>query len=359
MRISTMTTTRETKPVEEKEVSNPFYSKREREYLRWAAEHPEQVHSAHADSLQEGFEYFFTTRSDTMPDGGPSIRRVGMLGERGMPKRVMPALVRTMLTVMRGMNSSWKETNKYLEDMTPTPFKPRPKLWDELTAFVDSKWDDVIIAFTELPEQMIFKGKYTLFKHAIVVGQEMKKKEMDHAPEYRAGKEVMRVYGSLGLVVNDIAKWLRKKGVRCQSNHPLGGLTNTTSLAAKAGMGWQGRNGLLITPEYGQRIRLAPVFIEHKYFEYTDKREHDWIEEYCEMCKRCERECPQQAIYSQKIVRMTDVPGIDTWRTCIDRDLCFDYFWKTMGCSVCVKVCPFSQAGDTYERLRAIANRRI
>ncbi len=354
-----MTSLDQEKQREEDELPNsPFYSKQEREYLRWTLDHQDEVYSAHPESLQEGFEYFFTTRSDTLPQERPSIRKVGMLGERGMPKRVMPAMMKTMLTIFRGMSSSWKETNKYLDDLSPTPFEPKPKLWNELVDFVQDKWDDVIIAFTELPEQMIFRGKSTLFKYAIVVGQEMKKDKIDHAPEYQAGKEVMRVYGSLGIVVNDIAKWLRKKGIRCQSNHPLGGLTNTTSLAAKAGMGWQGRNGLLITPEYGQRIRLAPVFLEHKYFEYTDNRNHDWIEEYCEMCKRCERECPQQAIYSEKIVRMTGVPGVDSWRTCIDRDLCFDYFWKTMGCSVCVKVCPFSRAGDTYSKLRALVERK-
>lgn len=335
------------------DISNPFFSRVEREFRRWARDHPEQVYSAPPDALQEGFEYFFTTRADKMPDGGPSIRRVGMLGERGMPRRAMPALMRTMLTIMRGMSISWKETNKYLDDLEHMPFEPKPELWSELSEWVGRKWNDVILGFTELPEQMIFKGKSTLFKYALVVGQEMKKKEIDYAPGYQAGKEVMRVYGSLGIVVNDIAHWLRKRGVRCQSNHPLGGLTNTTSLAGKAGMGWQGHNGLLITPEYGQRVRLAPVFVEHKYFEYTDNRNHDWIEEYCELCNRCEKECPQQAIYSDKVVRIEDVPGVGSLKTCIDRDLCFDFFWKTMGCSVCVKVCPFSKSGDTYERLRA------
>lgn len=342
---------------EESDISNPFFSKMEKRFRKWGKENPDLVQSAHPDSLQEGFEYFFTNKAEQM-QGGPSLRRIGMLGERGMPRRAMPALAKTMLTIMRGMSASWKEVYNYIDDWEPNPFEPKPELWGELSEYVGRKWNDVIIGFTELPSQMIFKGKYTLFKHAIVVGQEMKKKEIDHAPEYKAGKEVMRVYGSLGIVVNDIANWLRKKGIRCQSNHPLGGLTNTTSLAGKAGMGWQGRNGLLITPEFGQRLRLAPVFVEHKYFEYTDNRDHDWIEEYCELCQRCEKECPQQAIYSERVVRIEDVPGVGTHRTCIDRDLCFDYFWKTMGCSVCIKVCPFSKAGETYERLKAVVEKR-
>ncbi|MFX1483707.1 MAG: 4Fe-4S binding protein [Promethearchaeota archaeon] len=339
--------------------SNPFFSEQEKQFRRWAREHPDLVYEAYPDSLQEGFEYFFTTRTERMPRERPSLRRIGMFQERGMPKRAIPSMIRTFLNIMRGMSQSWNETNKYLDDLEPYPFEPQPELWSELSEWVGTKWDDVILGFTELPQQMIFKGKSTLFKYAIVVGQEMKKKPIDYAPEYKAGKEVMRVYASLGLVVNDIAKWLRKRGVRCQSNHPLGGLTNTPSLAGKAGMGWIGQNGLLITREYGPRLRLAPVLVEHPYFDYTDNLDHVWIEEYCKLCMRCVGECPAQAIYEVKQVRMEDVPGIGQWKTCIDRDKCFDFFWKTMGCSVCLKVCPFSKAGDTYDRLKEIVEKQV
>ncbi|MFW9842779.1 MAG: 4Fe-4S double cluster binding domain-containing protein [Candidatus Thorarchaeota archaeon] len=338
--------------------SNPFFSKLENDFRRWAAEHPDKVYSALPDALQEGFEYFFTTRTESLPAGRPSVRRIGMFQERGMPRRAIPSIMRTFLNIMRGMSTSWKETNKYLDRLEPQPFEPQPELWSELSEWVGKKWDDVILGFTELPREKIFKGKSTLFKYAIVVGQEMKKKPIDFAPEFQAGKEVMRVYASLGLVVNDIAKWLRKRGVRCQSNHPLGGLTNTPSLAGKAGMGWIGQNGLLITREFGQRLRLAPVFVEHPYFDYTDNLDHVWIEDYCKLCMRCVKECPTQAIYDVKQVRMENVPGIRKWKTCIDRDRCFDFFWKTMGCSVCVKVCPFSKAGETYDQLRTVVEKQ-
>ena len=138
----------------------------------------------------------------------------------------------------------------------------------------------------------------------------------------------------------------------------MGGLTNTPSLAGKAGMGWQGRQGLLIIPEYGPRQRLAPIFVEHKYFEFTDNHAHDWIETYCELCQRCQKKCPGQAIHSEKVVRIDDVPGVGAIRTCINRERCFEYFIKTMGCSVCIKICPFSRGGDTYEQLRTVVDRK-
>ena len=261
-------------------------------------------------------------------------------------------MIENMQNLQKGMNQSWEDIEPYFMQLEPAPFEPKPDLWAALNEFVKKNWDDVRIGFTELPQQMIFRGKFTLFRYALVASQEMKRDKIDLAPDFQAGQEVMRVYASLGLAVNEIARWLRKQGLRCQSNHPMGGLTNTPSLAGKAGMGWQGRHGLLVTPEYGSRVRLAPVFIEHKYFEFTDNRDHDWIEDYCELCHICEKECPSQAVNSKKAVNVNNVPGIGAIRTCIDRRKCLETFSRTMGCSVCIKVCPFSRGDGTYEQIK-------
>ena len=334
----------------------PFaFNKKELQYLEKGKEHSALVYSAHSDSVQEGFEYLFNARPDLKPLNGnndKSANPLQRLRRMGMPIRAMGTMMKIMRNIQNGMRQSWEDIDPYFSELESRPFVPKPQLWNELNNFIIKKWDDVNIGFTELPQQMIFQGKYTLFRYALVVTQEMKKDKIDHAPNFQAGQEVMRVYSSLGLVVNEIARWLRKQGVRCQSNHPMGGLTNTPSLAGKAGMGWQGRSGLLITPEYGPRVRIAPVFIEHKCFEFTDNRDHDWIERYCEQCHFCEKVCPAHAILAQKVGNVDSVPGIGRIRTCIDREKCFEFFLRTMGCSMCVKVCPFSKAGDTYNQLK-------
>jgi ferredoxin len=349
------------KPVKDARRGNPMFSAKEFEFLEWAENNPEYIFSAHADALQEGFEYLMNEHPTMKPPDGFTAETAGnvqLMKIRKIPKRKMPGMLRIVRSLQKGMRESWEDIDPYLDSLEPTPFESKPSVWEELQNFVKKKWKDVFIGFTEMPQEMIFKGKFTLFRYAIVVCQEMQKDKIDHAPEFEAGKEVMRVYGSLGLVVNDIARWLRKKGIRSQSNHPLGGLVNTPSLAGKAGMGWIGRNGMLITKEYGPRQRIAPVFIEHKYFEFTDNRDHDWIEEYCTMCERCRKECPGEAIYPKSVVRFDNVPGIDTMRTCIDRNKCFPFFAETLGCSICVKVCPFSKAGDTYQRLKAVVEKK-
>lgn len=159
-----------------------------------------------------------------------------------------------------------------------------------------------------------------------------------------AGEEAQRVYAVLGEAVNDIAHHLRSQyGVKCQSHHPLSGMVHDCALAVKAGLGWQGRNGLLITPEFGQRQRIASILVQGPYFQYTDSHNYAAGYEFCKSCGLCEKACPAHAIYSERVMDIFPVEGIGATHTCIDRYLCYKQFEKTLGCSVCVKVCPFSQ----------------
>ncbi len=158
----------------------------------------------------------------------------------------------------------------------------------------------------------------------------MKKNEIEKAPEIGAGIETMRVYWHLGKAIHDIAHWLRKKGIKCQDNHPLDGLTLTPPLAAKAGMGWRGKMELLITPEFGPRQRIAPIFIDKPYFNYTDSREHAWIEKYCRSCGSCQKNCPTNAIRDEFVPYLEGIESIGALKSCIDKNKCYPYFQETI-----------------------------
>ena len=265
--------------------------------------------------------------------------------------------------IMRGINEGFYDTKYLLKRLEKgesistdsnglLESYPNTKVWEDLTAYAWEKWK-VKIGFTKMPEELIFKGKGVLYNNALIFMQEMDKEEIAKAPEMEASYEVMGVYASLGFAVNDIANWLRNKyKIDCHSNHPLNGLANTVPLAVKAGMGYFGHNGLLITKEFGSRHRIAPIFIDSKLFAYTDSDEHNWIAEFCKTCKKCERDCPTGAILENKKGKNQVLEGIGRRTTSIDREKCFPYFTKTMGCSVCIKACPFSKGEDTYERLK-------
>lgn len=107
--------------------------------------------------------------------------------------------------------------------------------------------------------------------------------------------------------------------------------------AVKAGLGWIGRNSLLITPQFGSFVLLGELVIA----EEVDCYSEPFSEVFCDTCGLCLLRCPNGAILSGG--------GIDT-RRCISRltiekgaksgaDLHGWYF----GCDVCQSVCPHNQ----------------
>lgn len=337
-------------------------SKAEQEFLNRAKKFPDRVILSHTDSVIDGFEYFETDEYLKLnPNGNSHFKQMLFSNGLSTSLSMIKMIIKFMPSMMRGRKECFTDLNPYLDELeqnippTENPLiksYPNTTLWEELKQYAWDNWK-VTLGYTQLPSQLVFKGKAVLFKYSIVAIQEMDKDKIDLAPKMDAGMEVQRIYNGLGLAVNDIARWLRKKyNIKCQSNHPLGGLVDTSPLAVKAGMGWQGHNGLLVTPQYGQRQRIAPIFIEENLFEFTNNKNHAWMEDFCKTCRKCEKSCPSQAIYSEKKPAIQNIPDINQTRTCIDRTKCFPYFSKTMGCSICLKVCPFSKGGDTYNNIK-------
>ncbi|MHA2007772.1 MAG: hypothetical protein ACW99E_09735 [Promethearchaeota archaeon] len=309
------------------------------------------------NSPQEGFEYLYTNykKSDRFkPETEDSkIRRRTTYGKYGL--KIYKAIMKSYDDIEPYLceveqNDQLSPPNQMLQNILNS--YPNKDLWSDLQKYAQQNWDIVKIGFTKLPDSLVFKNKLVLFRYVLVFMQEMKKDKIDKAPNIEASDETMRVYAALGEAVNDIADWLRSKGIRCQSNHPMGGLVCTPPLAGKAGMGWQGKQGCLITPEFGPRQRLAPIFIEEKIFEFTDSNEHRWIEDYCANCDICQKNCPGKAIKTEKRVFIDNIPTIGAMKTCIDNAKCYPHFLKNMGCSICIAVCPFSVGPKTYSKLK-------
>lgn len=348
----------------------PSFSKQEIKYLTILKKHSDQVFLAKENAPLEGFEYFASDayRKKIGKNGNLLTDKFSAMPLQNIP-RLLKITVKNFIGILGARNRSFTDISDYLEniekmgrvDNDPKKYLdhyPNYEIWQAVTEYAWGKWQ-VTLGFTEVPAEIIFKNKAILFKYALVAIQEMDKDKVNTAPELDAGEEVLAVYHSLGIAVNDIARWLRKTyGIHCQANHPLGGLVSTVPLAVKAGMGWCGSNGLLITPEYGQRQRIAPIFIEAPIFKFTDSDKHRWIEAFCGLCLRCHKACPTGAIFEERMIGTETIDGVGSIITCIDREKCFPYFNQTLGCSICVKVCPFSKANGTYDHLKKVIENR-
>ena len=201
------------------------------------------------------------------------------------------------------------------------------------------------IGFAEVPQEWVFQDTAIRYTQAIVLVMEMDRDRMNRAPNSDTAVMVHETYNALGQVSNQIADWLREQGFAAHAGHPLGGMALYPPMAQAAGLGWRGINGLVITPRFGPRVRLAAVFTEIENFPVYEGREHAWVLDFCESCRRCIRDCPPGAFYDAPVYHQNGLV------TVLDNAKCFPYFVAYHGCSICIKVCPFHQQG--YDKIKA------
>ena len=134
----------------------------------------------------------------------------------------------------------------------------------------------------------------------------------------------------------------------------MGGQALYPLMAEKAGMGYHGRHGMIITPQFGPRHRLAAIYCSIKNLPHVEENEHAWIADYCDRCGQCIKACPVNAIYERPIVRES---GIITH---INAGTCFQYFNNNYSCSLCIKEClfnyrPYHELGRSFLGSKAVA----
>jgi epoxyqueuosine reductase len=187
--------------------------------------------------------------------------------------------------------------------------------------------------------------------------------------------------------------------------------------AIEAGLGEYGRNGLLLTPQWGPRVRLGKIFTNLPLA--TDRPLNFGVKSFCEQCNLCAAACPAKAIPfgpptrgtlearisirnsdktsngsssssfsrsssiigdgTEDLVRsgssdpyhhttpapttntivksLSTLQGPSKWN--INPERCFKY-WTSLNtdCAVCIRVCPFNRDDTMLDRLwRAGAKR--
>ena len=263
--------------------------------------------------------------------------------EQGKPNNLANrSTILPMISNIKNINKTYdslKRNKKNLEIITDDNFIQNLRVFCKANGIAS-------VGFTKLPHHLIFKDKAVLFENVIVLTMEMDKDQIALAPHRKTAKMVMQTYNKLGIVANKIATYLRKQGYAAQASHPLGGIVLYPPLAKKAGLGWNGRHGLLITPEFGSRVRIAAVFTNINNLPYATNNPHGWIPEYCASCGICIKKCPPKSLFEKPIHKENDI------LTHNESKKCFPYFAQNYGCTICIKVCPFSTIG--YEKLHAI-----
>ncbi len=179
-------------------------------------------------------------------------------------------------------------------------------------------------------------------KHAIVIAVEMDYGAVACSPANPASAATGLGYSKMAFVAGLVAHHIRGLGYQAI---PCGNDTACSiPIAIDAGLGELARNGLLITPEFGPRVRLAKVFTDLPLV--SDRPIEFGVSDFCRRCLKCAEKCPSQAIPegepTEKPFNMSNREGLLRWP--VNAEECLG-FWvaNETDCSNCIRVCPYNK----------------
>lgn len=176
---------------------------------------------------------------------------------------------------------------------------------------------------------------------AIVMAIEMDEQGISRSPGFAAASATGRGYSRMATVASSVAEYIRLLGYYARS------CGNDTALsiplAIDAGLGVQGRNGLLLTREYGPGIRLCKVFTDLE-LAPSPSGGYPTPLEVCGDCTLCAEACEGEALSFAdrpcwEVLTECNNPGVLRWQ--FNPEKCLD-FWLEIGrdCSNCISSCP-------------------
>jgi epoxyqueuosine reductase len=120
-------------------------------------------------------------------------------------------------------------------------------------------------------------------------------------------------------------------------------------LGVRAGLGWIGKNSMLIHPKFGSHFFLGEIISE--FFLPPDP---PFLDDPCGTCDRCLRACPTGCILADRTVDSGRCLAYLTieHRGAIPKNLRHQMGQWVFGCDVCQSVCPWNQKSDCPVDLR-------
>jgi reductive dehalogenase len=187
--------------------------------------------------------------------------------------------------------------------------------------------------------------------NVIVVAVEMDYEVMQANPSALSGAASGFGYSRQTLTLLSLAQYIRNLGYRAIAS--MNDTALDIPLAIAAGLGEYSRMGLLITKEFGPRVRLGKIFTDLPLS--PDRPLQFGVKEFCEICHRCAAACPMRAIEngqpSSAPHNASNIRGVRKWS--VNGEKCFQY-WVNQNteCSICIRACPFNKDySKTYARL--------
>jgi epoxyqueuosine reductase len=124
-------------------------------------------------------------------------------------------------------------------------------------------------------------------------------------------------FDALPIPASQVIDWQRQRG-HLSHKH----------VAKEAGLGWIGRNNLLITPQFGSRVRLVSILTD------IPLKPGEPVQRNCGDCRNCISVCPARAIVDNPL----EFDHIGCYEKI--KVLCRERNIRHYICGICIKACP-------------------
>ena len=123
-------------------------------------------------------------------------------------------------------------------------------------------------------------------------------------------------------------------------------LFNHKMAATSAGLGWIGKNGLLISTDYGPRLSLATVLTDAP-LDAGLPMEHSL----CGSCTLCVEHCPSQAITGAAWSRSSPFVELVKLDACRSHKETKRATNGKPNCGLCINICPYGRNDESAKRI--------
>lgn len=212
-----------------------------------------------------------------------------------------------------------------------------------------------IVLATDLPYQLALPSAPLPWKeYYAALPEELAALLADRIPQHGADivspeelekiKETMRFFSEGGRSAVELARLIRSLGYEARAHYSRWSEVQIIPLAQEAGLGELGRNGLLLTKEYGPRASFSVVTTSLPL--ELDETQDLGLRSFCASCEKCAEACPVKAL---PLGGPKEERGTVKWVS--DGERCYNYLLANPKCLACIGSCPFNKPDYLLHRL--------